>query len=302
MLRDTRGLIQLDERFPGLRRFNNFSTVKQWTGVEQRAVSRQLIPVIARLLTGESAQSILLYARAILDFLTLAQYRSHDEETLRYMELALYQINQLKWVFSRYRTNQKDERNAGHFNFPKFHSIAHYPEFIRLFGTTDGVDTSHSEAGHKHLVKENYARTNKRDDFEEQIIHHITRQINAKAMDEILLQRHTNTHTDMDRQLEAKVTRPSRASDLVELGWKGRPDGSARDKIKASSLAERIQTNGLLDALAVFVREMRNKHDGKLTPGHLVNRREEDPTWISNYIVQIHPVGRVKAKTPKTTG
>jgi len=89
MLRDTRGLIQLDERFPGLRRFNNFSTVKQWTGVEQRAVSRQLIPVIARLLTGESAQSILLYARAILDFLTLAQYRSHDGETLRYMELAL---------------------------------------------------------------------------------------------------------------------------------------------------------------------------------------------------------------------
>jgi len=55
-------------------------------------------------------------------------------------------------------------------------------------------------------------------DFEEQIIHHITRQINAKAMDEILLQRHTNTHTDIDRQLEAKVTRPSRASDLVELG------------------------------------------------------------------------------------
>jgi len=121
-------------------------------------------------------------------------------------------------------------------------------------------------------------------------------------MDEILLQRHTNTHTDIDGQLEAKVTRPSRSSDLVELGWKGRSDGSARDKIKASSLAERIQTNGLLDALAVFVREMRNKHDGKLTPGHLVNRREEDPSWISNYIVQIHPVGRVKAKTPKTTG
>ena len=150
MLRETRGLVQLDERFrdvppyPGLRRFNNFSTVKQWTGVEQRAVSRQLIPVVAPLLTGESAQPILLYARAILDFLTLAQYRSHDEETLRYMELALYQINQLKWVFSRYRTNLKDEKNAGHFNFPKFHSIVHYPEFIRLFGTTDGVDTSHT--------------------------------------------------------------------------------------------------------------------------------------------------------------
>ena len=56
-------------------------------------------------------------------------------------------------VFSRYRTNLKDEKNAGHFNFPKFHSIVHYPEFIRLFGTTDGVDTSQSEAGHKFWVK-----------------------------------------------------------------------------------------------------------------------------------------------------
>ena len=121
-------------------------------------------------------------------------------------------------VFSRYRTNLKDEKNAGHFNFPKFHSIVHYPEFIRLFGTIDGVDTSHSEVRHKHLVKENFARTNKRDDFEEQIIHHITRQINAKAMDEILLQRHTNTHTDMDRQLEAKVTRPSPKSSLRPSG------------------------------------------------------------------------------------
>ncbi|KAN0071144.1 hypothetical protein V8E54_010575 [Elaphomyces granulatus] len=179
MLCDTRAKRFRDvPAYPGLRRFNNFSTVKQWTGVEQRAVSRQLIPVIASLLTGS----------------TYTIYRSHDGETLRYMELALYQINQLKWVFSRYRTNQKDERNA------------------------DGVDTSHSEVGHKHLVKENFARTNKRDDFEEQIIHHITRQINAKAMDEILLQRHTNTHMDIDRQLEAKVTRPSLASDLVELG------------------------------------------------------------------------------------
>ena len=78
------------------------------------------------------------------------------------MEPALYQINQLKWVFSRYRTNLKDEKNAGHFNFPGFHSIVHYPEFIiRLFGTTDGVDTSHSEAGHKYLVKENFARANR---------------------------------------------------------------------------------------------------------------------------------------------
>jgi Plavaka transposase len=204
-LRETGGIVQLDERFrmvpayPGLKRFDSFSTVKQWTGVEQKAISRQLIPVIAPLLTGESAQPILLYARAVLDFLTMAQYRSHDQETLEYMRLALYQMDKLKWVFSCYRTNLKDSKEAGHFNFPKFHSVVHYPDFIRLYGTADGVDTSHSEAAHKYMVKENFARTNKREDFPVQIIRHTVRQINTSAKEETLLLQRTNAHTGIDQ-------------------------------------------------------------------------------------------------------
>jgi hypothetical protein len=140
-------------------------------------------------------------------------------------------------------------------------------------------------------VKENFARTNKRDDFQVQIIRHTMRQINASAKHEAILQQHThNANTDnIDRQLDPKTARPSRALDLVALGWKPFSDTGAKDKIKASHLAAYVQIDGLLDALAVFVREMRKKGDGKITPGHLVNRREDDATWISDYMVQVHP-------------
>src|SRR5438045_9176097 len=51
-IKESSGSVQLDECFQyvtpitGLKRFCHFSKVKQWTGVEQKAILRQLIPVI----------------------------------------------------------------------------------------------------------------------------------------------------------------------------------------------------------------------------------------------------------------
>jgi hypothetical protein len=56
-IKKSSGFIQLDERFRciapfiGLKRFSRFSKVKQWTGVEQRVIICQLIPVLALLLS-----------------------------------------------------------------------------------------------------------------------------------------------------------------------------------------------------------------------------------------------------------
>lgn len=49
------------------------------------------------------------------------------------------------------------------------------------------MDTSQTEAAHKFLVKQNFARTNKRGNFQEQIIRHAVHRINAEAMQEVLL-------------------------------------------------------------------------------------------------------------------
>jgi len=86
-LKDSPGGIQLDARFravphyTGLKHFGHFSHVQQWTGDEQKAVLRILIPVVTPLLL-QKAPDTLAYARAIADFVTIVQYRSHDEETV----------------------------------------------------------------------------------------------------------------------------------------------------------------------------------------------------------------------------
>jgi hypothetical protein len=78
-----------------LRQFGDFDAITQWTEVQQKAVARQLITVIIPLLVTEYPAA-LLYAQAMIDFWILAQYRSHNEEILKYIDHALYHINALK--------------------------------------------------------------------------------------------------------------------------------------------------------------------------------------------------------------
>ena len=107
--------IQLDERFrrvPGftdLKRFKSFSKVKQWSGNEQKAMIRQFVPVITPLLIGKRDAAIHC-GRAIMDFVMLAMYESHDENTLSYMQHALYRINSLKTVFVKYRPQNTTQK------------------------------------------------------------------------------------------------------------------------------------------------------------------------------------------------
>ena len=50
-----------------------------------------------------------------------------------------------------------------HFNIPKLHSLVHYVESIRLFGSLDGFNTENSEQLHIDYAKKAYATTNRRD-------------------------------------------------------------------------------------------------------------------------------------------
>jgi hypothetical protein len=47
--------------------FMDFSNVKQWTGVKQKAAARQLIAVVTPLLNG-SNKAMIVYARAAINF------------------------------------------------------------------------------------------------------------------------------------------------------------------------------------------------------------------------------------------
>ena len=134
--------IQLDERFrqipshTRLKHFRHFSKVQQWSGVEQKAIVRQLVPAIAPLLIGKRDAAI-HYARAVMNSVFLAKHVSHDENTLSYMEHSLYRLNCLKTVFSKYRpqntTDDAENEDEGLFNIPKLHVMTHYVAFIRLY-------------------------------------------------------------------------------------------------------------------------------------------------------------------------
>jgi hypothetical protein len=60
-----------------------------------------------------SDKTMIVYARAAIDFRTLAQYGSHDGNILQYMEHALYQMDMLKSAFRKYRINTRD----AHYSF-----------------------------------------------------------------------------------------------------------------------------------------------------------------------------------------
>lgn len=87
-LGQTSKVTQLDERFrvvppfPDLKLFQHYSKVVQWTGNKQKVMVQQLIVAATPLLIHDAPEAIQC-ARAILDFTMLAQYVSHDDETLR---------------------------------------------------------------------------------------------------------------------------------------------------------------------------------------------------------------------------
>jgi hypothetical protein len=47
------------------------------------------------------------FLRAIMDFVTLTKYRSHDEKTLGYMKYALNKINKIKEEFRNLRPKDR---------------------------------------------------------------------------------------------------------------------------------------------------------------------------------------------------
>ncbi len=121
---------------------------------------KQMIVTATPLLIHDAPEAIQC-ARAILNFTMLAQYVLHDNETLRYMEHALYRLENTKITFEHDRPiDSKLCRPT--FNYLKFYAISYFVQCIRDYGSAVNYDTVHSEATHKYLLKAFYNRTNKK--------------------------------------------------------------------------------------------------------------------------------------------
>ena len=110
----------------------------------------------------QNALKAIQCAQAIFDFTMLAQYVSHDDKTLRYMEHALYRLEKTKIAFEHHRPiDSKLCRPT--FNYPKFHAVTHFAQCIRDYGSAVNYDTAHSKTAHKYLLKAFYNSTNKKE-------------------------------------------------------------------------------------------------------------------------------------------
>ncbi|KAG1770175.1 hypothetical protein EDD22DRAFT_977202 [Suillus occidentalis] len=116
----------------------------------------ELQRVFLGVIAGAVENRVIAAVRAVLDFVYYAQYQSHTEHTLSRMEAALTLFHTNKEVFVELGV-------CDHFNIPKVHSMVHYTDSIRLFGSTDGFNTELLERLHIDFAKRAYRASNQCD-------------------------------------------------------------------------------------------------------------------------------------------
>lgn len=101
------------------------------------------------------SQNIVKFLAKFVEWYFYTSSPIQTEETLRDQDALLSELNKLKVPFA--------EVSPSSLNFPKFHSLQHYSEWTRMFGTPDNFDTEITEHQHRIEVKLPYQRTNKRE-------------------------------------------------------------------------------------------------------------------------------------------
>ncbi|KAJ3753472.1 hypothetical protein EV360DRAFT_53426 [Lentinula raphanica] len=156
---------ELDERIQklpltsGVRHFTKgIASLSQLSGTERKHITRILLACLVRKVDPGGITA----CRAILHFIQLAQYPSHDQDTLGYMKQELD-------TWYKYRDYFIDKGVRSHFNIPKFHSLLHYIDSIRWIGATDNSNTEAFERLHIDFAKEGWCSSNKRDHFPQMI-------------------------------------------------------------------------------------------------------------------------------------
>lgn len=141
----------------GVRHFKNgISALSQISGTERKNMAKILLGC----LVGAMPKQAIRACRAILDFIYLAQYSSHSDITLTYMDNALKEWHLNKDYFKVLRDD---------FNIPKFHSLQHYVDSIRMFGATDNFNTEMFKRLHIDFAKKGWRASNHRNAFPQMV-------------------------------------------------------------------------------------------------------------------------------------
>ncbi|KAG6848387.1 hypothetical protein H0H93_000646 [Arthromyces matolae] len=155
------GKEEVDLRFrtmpdhPDLRHFKNgISHVSQWTGAEHKEMERVFLALVAKGVDERVVRAV----RGIIDFAYFASLQSHTSDSLLGLRRSLDLFHENKQAFIDLHGRTQD-----HFNIPKLHSLEHYEDMIRLFGSADGYNTESPERLHIDFAKKGYRASNRKD-------------------------------------------------------------------------------------------------------------------------------------------
>ncbi|KAL0057486.1 hypothetical protein AAF712_015870 [Marasmius tenuissimus] len=93
-----------------------------------------------------------------LDFIHYSSLQTHTTTTLAALSSSLETFHSVKDIFI-----DLGARDAPHFNIPKIHSMIHYVDLIRRFGSADGFNTETPEWLHINYAKDAYRASNCKD-------------------------------------------------------------------------------------------------------------------------------------------
>ncbi|TFK78674.1 hypothetical protein K466DRAFT_506925 [Polyporus arcularius HHB13444] len=166
-LKDAYGAEELDarcRRLPPNHQIRLFmkgiTTLTRVTGKQHADMCKCLLGLIIGLplRDGLSPVRLVRAVRAILDFLYLSRYPAHTSDTLAQLRAALLRFHENKSIFV-------DLGIRTQWKLPKLHSLDHYMDSIKLFGTLDNSDTQYTERLHIDFAKNAYRATNHKDEF-----------------------------------------------------------------------------------------------------------------------------------------
>ncbi|KAJ3504237.1 hypothetical protein NLJ89_g8041 [Agrocybe chaxingu] len=159
----------------GVRHFKNgISALSQISGSERKNMAKILLACLVGSIPSAATKAI----TALLDFIYIAQYPTHNNSTLEYLQNAIEEFHEHRDYFIQLGL-RKD------FNIPKFHSLLHYIDAIKDFGTTDNYNTEMFERLHIDFAKHGWQATNLRDEFP-QMIRWLARQEKVAGFESLL--------------------------------------------------------------------------------------------------------------------
>lgn len=159
-------------------------------------------------------------ARIILDYIMLAQYIPHDDETLRYMEHTLYRLRNTKMVFE-YNWSIHIKLCQPIFSYSKFNAICHFIHCNQDYVSIVNDNTAHGETDYKYLLKAFHNRINDKN-HDSQIRQQNVRYINIIVMKDVIIFGKTREEKILLVRI-ADMTAPVKVAQvlgLVDLAWR----------------------------------------------------------------------------------